>query len=239
MPIATSFLLSGGAAFPQSSWDPDHFATVVLAEFIKGGGWDTMLAAANVPAQAVIDDELLELAQLVYYRPSVLAEAMAQDRAILPYFSGILDFNLRSRPATVYLCAVALRVGSFQAMHYKYTFDRPRPSRLSPQLIPPFGPPGHPSFPSGHATQARLVALCLEQVMPAAIIPVDNQNVPQPEDGPLRRMAARIARNREVVGLHYRSDTVAGNALADETFAKLVVVQEVVDLITVARTEWA
>ena len=45
--------------------------------------------------QKKIGDELVELAQLVYYRPSVLAEAMAQNASILQYFSGILSFNLR------------------------------------------------------------------------------------------------------------------------------------------------
>jgi hypothetical protein len=101
-----------------------------------------------------------------------LAEALAQNRAILQYFSGILDFNLRSRPATVYLCTAALRIGSFLAMHYKYNYNRVRPSRLSPGLMPPIEPPDHASFPSGHATQARLIALCLEAVMPDSIIPV-------------------------------------------------------------------
>ena len=163
--------------------------------------------------------------KLVYYRPSVLAEAMAQNSGILQYFSGILDFNLRSRPATVYLCTVALRIASFQAMHYKYQFDRVRPSRLSPRLMPPIDPPGHAAFPSGHATQARLIARCLEAVMPADIIPVDGGR--RPEEGPLRRMADRIARNREVLGLHYPSDSVAGRTLADQTFDLMLTLPKV------------
>jgi hypothetical protein len=200
---------------------------------VKVAGWDT-LAIGAVPGAAATALELVELAQLVYYRPSVLAEAMAQNSAILQYFSGILDFNLRSHPATVYLCTVALRIASFQAMHYKYGFDRARPSRLSPKLMPPIAPPGHASFPSGHATQARLIALCLEKVMPGALIPAN------PQDGPLRRMADRIARNREVLGLHYPSDSVAGKALADKTFALMLPLPKVANpLIAVAQTEWA
>ena len=140
-----------------------------------------------------------------------MAEAMAQNRAILQYFSGILDFNLRSRPATVYLCTAALRIASFQAMHYKFKYDRVRPSRLSPRLNPPIDPPGHAAFPSGHATQARLIARCLEAVMPATIIPIDGVGS-QPDQGPLRQMADRIARNREVLGLHYPSDSLRRQA---------------------------
>jgi hypothetical protein len=229
---ATGFL-NAGTAFPESPWSPDHFANVVLADFVRVAGWDTL--AIGAPGNTTL--ELIELAQLVYYRPSVLAEAMAQNSAILQYFSGILDFNLRSRPATVYVCTVALRIASFQVMHYKYNSDRARPSRLSPKLMPPIAPPGHASFPSGHATQARLIARCLEKVMPAAIIPAN------PEDGPLRRMAGRIARNREVLGLHYPSDSVAGKTLADLTFALMTPLMtpptKVGHLITVAKTEWA
>ena len=38
--------------------------------------------------------------------------------------------------------------------------------------MPMIDPPGHAAYPSGHATQSRLVARCLEQVMPSAIIPI-------------------------------------------------------------------
>jgi hypothetical protein len=254
MPLGTGFRLAAGAAFRDSPWSPDHFARVVLGDFVKAPGpppWDGMLVGvappdpATAPGQATINAELSELDELVYYRPSVLAEATAQNSGILQYFSGILDFDLRSRPATVYLCVVALRIASFQAMHYKYKYDRVRPPRLSPRLMPPIEPPGHASFPSGHATQARLIALCLEQVMPANIIPVDN-GVPQPQDGPLRKMADRIARNREVLGLHYPSDSAAGKQLADETFNLLRTLPKVsnaaagaLGLIQVAQTEWA
>lgn len=143
MPLGTGFRLAAGAGFRESPWGPDHFANVVLGDFVRAAGppaWDGMLAGAPVPNAAATAAELAELAQLVYYRPSVLAEAMAQNSAILQYFSGILDFNLRSRPATVYLCTVALRIGSFQAMHYKFKYDRARPSRLSPKLMPPIAP---------------------------------------------------------------------------------------------------
>src|SRR5260370_14843172 len=130
-------------------------------------------------------------------------------------------------------------------VHYKSKSDRPRPSRLSPRLMPPIAPPGHAAFPSGHATQARLIARCLEAVMPVNIIPVDGAGA-QPDQGPLRQMADRIARNREVLGLHYPSDSLRGKQLADETFAlmgppaaPLANVATLKHVIRVARQEWA
>src|SRR5260370_20337017 len=130
-------------------------------------------------------------------------------------------------------------------MHYKFKYDRARPSRLSPRLMPPIDPPGHAAFPSAHATQARLIARCLEAVMPVHIIPVDGAGA-QPDPGPLRQMADRIARNREVQGLHYPSDSLRGKQLAGQTFtpmgppaAPLANVATLKDVIRVARQEWA
>jgi len=44
---------------------------------------------------------------------------------------------------------------------------------------------------------------------------VPTANLPR---GPLRMMADRIARNREVIGKHYPSDSAAGRDLADGSF---------------------
>src|SRR5260221_3832364 len=111
-------------------------------------------------------------------------------------------------------------------MHVTLMFNRPRQSQLSPALLPPIAPPGHASFPSGHATEAYLMALCLEEIMPAAAdtgpLPPNPlpQNPPPPPvlASPLERMAQRIARNREVLGLHYPSDSKAGKLLAKRSF---------------------
>jgi membrane-associated phospholipid phosphatase len=131
------------------------------------------------------------------------------------YFTGILDFTLTSHRNTFLLCASAMTVGQFVATHWKREFRRVRPARLDPALAPPVAVPGHASYPSGHATQAMLIALLLEQVLPEKIIP-DFVTAPpgQPETGPLRRLARRIARNREVLGVHYPTDTACGFKLA-------------------------
>src|SRR6186997_1343785 len=76
--------------------------------------------------------------------------------------------NAKSAPATQALVAIAAHIGQFQVMQYKLQFNRARPSQYSPALLPPIEVPGHPAFPSGHATESFLIALCLERVMPAA-----------------------------------------------------------------------
>jgi membrane-associated phospholipid phosphatase len=77
-------------------------------------------------------------------------------------------------------------------------------------LMPPVDSPGHASWPSDHAIEAYLLALCLKDVMPQAA-----SEAACPEASPLARLAERIARNREVIGLHYPCDSRAGKQLAE------------------------
>jgi membrane-associated phospholipid phosphatase len=141
-------------------------------------------------------------------------------------------------------------------MHHKMKHNRPRPSRLLPALMPPIDPPGHAAYPSGHATQAYLMALLLAQVMPdvawgkkvgtmqegGAQITVTETEATDPSianditspvrdlpgvaqrmtNTPLWRIAERVARNREVLGVHYPSDSEAGLRLAAQALPILL-----------------
>lgn len=133
---------------------------------------------------------------------------MQRDR-MLDYWRGLLSFTRASHPATYELMRAAAQVGQFLAVHFKWQFQFPRPSQLSPALMPPIDPPGHASYPSGHATEAYLISEVLRDVLPAVA-----------SDGltdALDRVAERVARNREVLGVHFRRDSLAGKALAEDT----------------------
>src|SRR5262249_11420905 len=147
------------------------------------------------------------------------------------------------------LMAIALHVGQFQVMHYKRMANktnpgdaegkgRPRPSQLSPALMPPIEVPGHASYPSGHATEAYLISKCLATVMPAAAsTPYDPADA---DSTALQRLAQRTARNREVLGLHYPSDSQAGKVLAQATFEILRECPTIRNVIQpYAAAEWA
>jgi hypothetical protein len=102
-------------------------------------------------------------------------------------------------------------------MHWKYQFRRARPARLQPALSPPIRAPGHPAYPNGHATEAMLVALLLEQILPSGIVPAGSVTSIPPagaEAGPLRRLARRIGRIREIMGVHTASDSRIAYKLA-------------------------
>jgi hypothetical protein len=236
---------------PGRQWNSRFYAVAVLGEFVQasiddkkaghniaelrvGNGnlkWDNINLDPSTWLKDAkdIEDELQELVRLMDYRPSVLNEALAQREAIDDYFRGVLSFTAGSHPASFGLMQIALRVGELQAIHYKYKFDRPRASTLLPWLMPPIEVPGHASYPSGHSTQSHLVALILGEVLP---------DWARGARGPLRQLAQRIARNREVLGLHYPSDSKAGEKLAKASFLLLRECDTVRVLIAAARKEW-
>jgi membrane-associated phospholipid phosphatase len=115
-------------------------------------------------------------------------------------------------------------------MYYKNLFQRARPWQLWPQLMPPVQVPGHASYPSGHSTQSHTIAKVLQAVA-GAVVP-DVTNITE-------RLAQRIARGREVLGLHYPSDTAAGRLLSQEIAATYLACPTVARLVTAARDEWA
>ncbi|MBK8209915.1 MAG: hypothetical protein IPK78_07915 [Rhodospirillales bacterium] len=147
--------------FPRRAWSSFNFSIVVLGEFVQqvegGKSWHQATIAEPVPGQAKLHQELDELIELIEYRAGVLAEASAQRAGMLDYFRGILPFSQQSHPYTVDLAQSALRVAQFVVMHFKQRHNIPRPSQLSPALLPPLAVPPHASWPSGHATEAWLL----------------------------------------------------------------------------------
>ena len=93
-------------------------------------------------------------------------------------------------------------------MHFKKTFDRVRPRALDERIRPSIDPPGHPAYPSGHATQAYLIALYLGKKHPG-------------QADAFMETADTVAKNREWAGVHYSSDTAAGRRLAEQLIERL------------------
>ena len=88
-------------------------------------------------------------------------------------------------------------------------------------------PPAHPSFPSGHALQGRIISLVLKDVR--GVLPQANEL--------LDELAERVALNRTIAGLHYPLDNKAGVAVADEVHRMLQGGTEFDKLVTKAKDE--
>jgi hypothetical protein len=120
-------------------------------------------------------------------------------------------------------------------MHYKSVFRRVRPSTICPGLVPPFGPPRHPSFPSGHSFLGHFIALLLLEIDPVAArfgepnsagtqrtrTTLGTVMSSQRFKGPLLWLGHRLAKGRERAGLHYPSDSRASRWLAGVMWALL------------------
>jgi membrane-associated phospholipid phosphatase len=137
----------------------------------------------------------------------------------ISYYLGMLMIDPSRHPKTYLLVRVARRIGELVVMCLKDHFHCPRPSQISPLVVPMVDPPATPSFPSGHALQARLITRCLENARSFdAAVPAPNA---PPTSSALRYLAFRIAENRLIAGLHFSRDNEAGVLAADWLFTRL------------------
>jgi membrane-associated phospholipid phosphatase len=89
-------------------------------------------------------------------------------------------------------------------MRFKHAFACKRPVDLSSQIQPMIPTPGHATWPSGHATEAFTIIITVLM----ALLPEGHKYKEQ-----LERLAARIAVNRTVAGVHFPVDSAAGRLL--------------------------
>ena len=82
-------------------------------------------------------------------------------------------------------------------LEFKKKFKRKRPSQILKEVEPVIEVPWHSSYPSGHATQAKVIS----EIM---------GNLFSEKKEEFELLAKRIGENREIAGLHYPSDTTAG-----------------------------
>lgn len=117
------------------------------------------------------------------------------------------------------LINMSRRIYTIPTMYTKLYFDRVRPvwldafvtrrndaSRIVDDLVVN---PDHPSFPSGHSTGTHTVLELMRSCNDRGIIEFDDNTIQTVVD-----WADDVSRNRERAGLHYVSDTEAGEWLA-------------------------
>jgi hypothetical protein len=198
-------LLRDPDRFPTSRWGADFLSLAAATEFTKNfDPGKISYTRYPPPGSSQFRQEINDLITLQNTRrAAALSEIVAQNDNFQQYFLGLLTTNARSRSKTYLLLKIAARVSETLMSVYKVIENRPRPSQYYPPLAPPLDVADHSSFPSGHALGAHLMAFCASEGAPHARIP-------------LARLAHRIARNREIAGFHFRSDTTAGQEIASQ-----------------------
>jgi membrane-associated phospholipid phosphatase len=200
--------------FGRNNWTPDWYAWRILGDF-GTTNWQTSIVIAPPlpPTDPTTQTEIEALKTMVLdERPDALGEILGQNEEFMRYFVAAMGATAGTHPMTMLVLNAANLVATMAVMHFKTKFDRVRPSQLIPALLPPIPVPGHASYPSGHSTQAHLFALCATEILP----------VTPGISVVLTKLADRIARNREIAGLHYPSDSAAGSDLASKLFSILM-----------------
>lgn len=214
--------------FPRHYWDDWRYGFVVIEEFTRTTDWQNKIQIGR-PTEKEIDDGIKLILRQTQtpggIRNGMMAEIIAQRSQATRYWRAMLMFNSRSHPWTYALMQVSHHVARYLAMYYKAKFQVPRPSQVSPAILPWIDPPPHASYPSGHALEGMLISLVLAEVVPEA-------------RRPLLSLAKRVGRNRERAGLHYHFDTDAGFKVAEQALPLLMTCESYTEIVAGAKAEW-
>jgi acid phosphatase (class A) len=210
-------------------WDPKFFA---LSEGQTYYGIDRSEIKLPPPPANSSSETKKELEILLGYRSLRTSEKIEQIKKEAEFdtteFGGRPGpdyFDEKKFPATARLLKESYHDLSVIVTSEKRKFDRVRPHILEPDLDPAIEVPGHPAYPSGHSTKSHFLAFVLGELRPK-------------EREALAARADEIARNREIAGLHYPSDSRAGALLARQFADLLFKNAEFQALLAPARSEW-
>ncbi|MEM1046617.1 MAG: phosphatase PAP2 family protein [Pseudomonadota bacterium] len=190
------------------SFEPaDGMAMVHLLDFSRPG---QISSAPLVQLIAPDPEDFVVQTRIVHdyadLRPDRMGEISDQVEGTLDYFARLLPFDMARMPLTMNLLGLAQDCALHAAQHCKHLLACRRPDAFSAQIQPMIPTPGHSALPSGHATEAFTIAETLRRLVPGEFSA-------EGLDQKLMQMAARIAVNRTVAGVHFPADSFAGAML--------------------------
>lgn len=181
------------------------------------------------PTEAIFEEQLAYVRNYAALRLERNPEIMAQLGSSLGFLGMVGFLQPQRMRKTRDVLAVSLNVTRLVQQRVKHVLACRRPIEYSPQVQPMIQTPGHGSLPSGHATEAFVLAFVLHALMTAkrngGKKGKESDEGKQAASGSdpafvqLMRHAERIAINRTVAGVHFPADSAAGmvfgQALAD------------------------
>jgi membrane-associated phospholipid phosphatase len=185
------------------------------------------LVSLTPPEAPKIAEQMAELRSAMDLRADRLPEILSQSEGFSSFFAAQMPYGPGRRPYTVHLIGALYDTVIGVEQRIKHLCSVPRPVDLSPQIQPIIQTPGHSAYPSGHATEAFAHATLLAALRLSSSTPDDGlieallaRLSPAAETAPvtdpvilLFRLAARIADNRTVAGVHYPVDSAHGALL--------------------------
>jgi acid phosphatase (class A) len=211
----------------DDDWDAGFQAYVPLVEIIRTDWISAALAIGSYDDRDT-GAEIDALMRMIPLRDQLADEIKEQDKkgGIRRAFESRFRFDAKSKPHTSALLSFVIQSAAPISLYTKNIYRRPRPNQLEPRLlnadIEVVPVPGHPAYPSGHSFQSHLAAMALATV--------------STRDG--TSLADSIAKNREVAGLHYPSDSAAGKRLAEALWPLFSRNPHIMKCMEAAKAEW-
>ena len=194
--------LSEGLSVGHSTTDDPENGAPTTATLSHAGRMLVQIDRPNLPQFSAAVPLVGNYAEL---RADRAAEIDIQTRSLLPFFGSVVMLQPDRCDRITEMLQIALDLTMQVVMRIKVALACPRPTQFSDRMQPIIACPGHPSLPSGHATQAFCVATLLTGLQtPGAPVKAGDQ---------LFRLACRIAVNRTVAGVHFPADSAAGAVL--------------------------
>jgi membrane-associated phospholipid phosphatase len=186
---------------------------------LEGGG--VRITLSGIPVDMVAPDSRAFDPEPVVAAASLRAERSAEIVSQMVFnpmlWSTVLPLSPRRTPYTLELMTTVAMFGALLVQRVKLVFNQPRPHELSPRVQPMIATPGFSAYPSGHATESRLVSDLLLALLEGCI-PQDWKDV-VPKT--LHALSDRVAENRVVAGVHYPVDSDGGKDMAKQVIAAL------------------
>lgn len=223
--------------FPGADWEAEFRAFIANeVKFLPDNWADGSVIKLDGPVLEKLKADGERLMACKKDRPIKAGSILSQAESVQGLAAGLMALmEVRepvklARPMTAKVLNAANDDLMAAIFYCKSKFNAARPSAYLPELAPMFAKPdplypGHPGYPSGHAAQSRMVALIYAHLFPEL-------------KGQLIELADDVAFNREVAGVHFRSDSIAGQQLAEQVVELLVANPVFANMLRLARVEW-
>jgi acid phosphatase (class A) len=216
--------------YTRQDWGPEFLGVHERGPRVLPRDFKVDLAAftSNLGTETQADLTALKKFEAEERSPETVKTILAE-HSLMPLYKVFSDhgfYDFEKAPITNSLLASVDRDVSYFLMDQKLKWQRPRPTQLDATLTTVVPVPKHSSYPSGHAAQSYASALLL-----AEIDPVRAEQY--------KALAMDVAHRREVAGVHYPSDSVAGRMLAEQVVAAMLKNTEIQKRLELAMKEFA
>lgn len=175
---------------------------------------DSVLKVFTVqrPPRKVFEAQLDMVNDWAYLRAERMPEIMSQLQLPLQYWGSLIDLNPTTYRYTLEFLNLALSLTLHVVQPMKHFLGCPRPVAYSPGIQPIINAGRFAVFPSGHASEAFLIARLLQLF---ASLKTSCAAQGGDLDKQLQRLAARISVNRVIAGVHFPIDAAAGRMVGE------------------------